>query len=283
MRRKIILIIGGFGYKSSGFFSFYQLLGCFSALFFAFFFGSWRNQLSRLFECVPEREATLGVECLHLGKHLVDARASAFVVVRANFTKRLEGFLLGKGSKVVLVAEAEGANECERHLVHLERYGHRRERACEGEVHQCCFEDVVLVVAERNFVEAFALCVFKHSFAACPRAEEAGRAFCIAVGFKGGGNDREGHFVLLAKGFEVGKVGLIVDIAHLDVDGLEPEGAVVVSAHLTEELHQGERIFAARQTNKHGIARAEQLVALDGFAHATEYALVEWRFLHWGC
>ena len=69
---------------------------------------------------------------------------------------------------VLFLYEAQGTNDGERHLPHLEFGGHCGEMSLEGEVHECRMEDVVVVMSQGYLVAVERLCEIEHLLATMP-------------------------------------------------------------------------------------------------------------------
>ena len=84
---------------------------------------------------------------------------------------------VGISLNVSLMAEAERADDGQRHFLHAELGGHGGEVSLKSEVHQGGMDDVVLVVSKGNLGAAKLLGKVEELFPALPRTEKAGGLF----------------------------------------------------------------------------------------------------------
>ena len=82
--------------------------------------------------------------------------------------------LFGIGADVGLLTKAERTDDGEWHFAHAELDRHRGKMALEGEIHQGCVDDVVLMMTEGNLRTAKLLSQVEELLATLPGAEKTG-------------------------------------------------------------------------------------------------------------
>ena len=117
---------------------------------------------------MPNTVACLRIHLLHVGEEVSGSGALGFVFMWALFQLFFVVMSVGIGLNVSLMAEAERADDGQRHFLHAELGGHGGEVSLESEVHQSGMDDVILMVAEGNLGAAQLLCEVKELLAALP-------------------------------------------------------------------------------------------------------------------
>ena len=164
------------------------------------------------------------------------------------------------GLDVGFLHRAERADDRQWHLPHLQARRHRIETALEGEIHQSCMDEVILMVPEGYLIAAELLSEVEHFFAALPGAEEAWlllpaqagggfwrllwhssmlnhrRSIDLEAGIPYVEPDAEGVAELL----QIARVALVVDVLHPYVQGLDLELWVMDLRALRQEFRQKE-------------------------------------------
>lgn len=84
-------------------------------------------------------------------------------------------------------------------------------------------DDVVLMMAEGNFVAAQGLCLLKDGLAAIPGAKETRNLAFVCAGVEIGLNDMQRDAAQLTELFQIARGSVIVDVAHPDVESLDCE------------------------------------------------------------
>lgn len=187
------------------------------------------HQFAILEQGVPEVGAEFGVLRFELLEEVGDVGALGCSFVGALFH---EGLVLGDYCPLLeqgFFDHAEGSDDGEGHLLHLQVAGHGGETSGIGKVHEGGVEDVVLMMAEGDFVAAQFLCYFEERFAAVPRTEEAGCAALVAVGLEGHESLVKGDAVAFALLAQIGGVALVIYACHPYVEGMKGECSVAVA------------------------------------------------------
>ena len=138
----------------------------------------------------------------HAGKKFTSCGAVGFVLVGTQFELFFIVVFFGIQANVVLMAQAKGADNGERHLLHAQQDRHGGKVALKGKVHQSSMDDVILMMTKGNLGAMQFLGNVEKLFAAFPRAEEARGLLLgvwLGVSVKAGGDDVEGNTELVAE------------------------------------------------------------------------------------
>ena len=123
---------------------------------------------------MPNAVSGLWIHTFHEGKEFSGSSSVGIAFVRTFLPLLLIVMSIGIGLNISFLAQAQRADDSERHLLHAKFSGHGREIALKGEVHQGGMDDVILMVAQSNLRAAQLLGKVEELFAALPGTEEAG-------------------------------------------------------------------------------------------------------------
>mgnify|MGYP000081885034 FL=1 len=170
------------------------------------------------------------------------------------------------GCEVALVHHAQRTDDRHGKLAHLQPGGHRAELALERKVEQQRVQDVVLMVAQRNFVATQFLRHGEEHLPAVPRTEEAGAFARVGTRVERGLAHDEAHAAHGGEVLQVSRVAFVVDVGHAHVQGRERELRAMDAGAARHEVEQGERVFAAGQAEQDVVAVVQQMVLGQSFA-----------------
>ena len=202
----------------------------------------------------------------------------------------------GITAEVGFLYQAQGTNELQGHLIHLQLGVDGGEVTLEDEVHEERFDNVVLMMAESYLVAAEFACSIEERFASVPRAQET-RIFlscavgdCVLVSCAVGDcvlvicavgdcvlvscavdelrccgrfaylgvADKEGHMELVAERLQVRYISKVRAFAYAYVNSGDAETGHEDLRAATEELNQSQRVLASTEADKNVVALLDE-------------------------
>ncbi len=182
----------------------------------------------------------------------------------------------GITAEVGFLYQAQGTNELQGHLIHLQLGVDGGEVTLEDEVHEERFDNVVLMMAESYLVAAEFACSIEERFASVPRAQETRIFLSCAVGdcvlvscavdelrccgrfAYLGVADKEGHMELVAERLQVRYISKVRAFAYAYVNSGDAETGHEDLRAATEELNQSQRVLASTEADKNVVALLDE-------------------------
>ena len=176
-----------------------------------------------VFHRAPDAVTHIGVKGFQLADNLLYVVAIALLLERAEFVLLVITGEDGITRKIFLADETEGTNHLHGEFLHLQFGCDSAEISLKNEIEEQGLDDVVFVMPEGNFVAAELLRHLKKCFATIPGAEKT-MGFARVFGIiKTGGMVDERYFVVFAKRFEIGSIGLVRNVFDGNMDGAYPK------------------------------------------------------------